>query len=99
MASSAIKPPNVACTAHCKPASSKFDEAPEGAESIEYEDEYEKSNAALHLAWNAWMAEGVYKSPSFYKKVSCLLVSWDKECDDLDTETEVSSSTYYHKHH
>lgn len=94
MASSAIKHPDGTCTAHCKPASIEVDKAPEVADSIHYQDEYEKSNAALHLAWNTWMAEGNYKSPSFYKKVSCLLVSWDKDCDDLDTEEEVSTSTH-----
>ncbi|MCJ1265850.1 Phosphatidylinositol-4-phosphate 5-kinase [Lobaria immixta] len=94
MASSTTQPTDATYTAHyndCKPASGTFDKASEGANSIQYEDEYEKSNAALQLAWNSRMAEGNYKSPSFYKKVKCLLVSWDKECDDLDTEEEVAS--------
>lgn len=101
MASSTTHPIDATCTAHCndcKPASSTFNKASEAADSIQYEDEYEKSNAALQLAWNSRMAEGNYKSPSFYKKVKCLLVSWDKECDDLDTEEEVSLSDHYQKH-
>lgn len=101
MASSTTQPTDGTCTAHgtdCKPASSTFDKASEGADSIQYEDEYEKSNAALQLTWNTRMNEGNYKSPSFYKKVKCLLVSWDKECDDLDTEEEVSSSNHYQRH-
>lgn len=98
MASSVIQSADEACPAHCKPASRNFDKAPEGADSIQYEDEYEKSNAALHLVWNTCMARGTYKSPSFYVNVKCLLVSWSEECDDLNTEEEASSSNSYQNH-
>lgn len=94
MASSAIHNPDGTCNAHYNLPSIEINKAPEVADSIDYQDEYEKSNAALHLAWSARMAEGNYKNPSFYKNVSCLLVSWDKDCDDLDTEEEVSTSTH-----
>ncbi|MCJ1423610.1 hypothetical protein MMC29_001494 [Sticta canariensis] len=86
MAGSLKQPADRPCTARCRAVS-------EQAHSIQYEDEYEKSNAAFHLAWNACMAQGSYKSPSFYKKVSCLLFSWDKEVDDLGTEKEVADLT------
>ena len=30
-----------------------------------------------------------YKLPSFYKKVKCLLISWDEASDDIRTGEEV----------
>ncbi|KAL8821019.1 MAG: hypothetical protein Q9191_007398 [Dirinaria sp. TL-2023a] len=61
----------------------------EVASSVQYEDPFEKENARFQIAWNTVMDNsGHYKTPSFYKKVSCLLVSWDKACDDLHTDEE-----------
>ena len=65
--------------------------APEDASPVLYEDEYEKRNASLQLSWSALMEDGPYKTSSFYKKVKCLLISWDNDCDDLHTETEVGT--------
>lgn len=68
----------------------RFEQTLKGASPVEYEDEYEKSNASLQLAWSAIMDEdGHYKTSPFYRKVKCLLISWDKEHDDLHTEEEV----------
>ena len=58
---------------------------------VQYEDDFEKANAALQVTWSTLMDQsGYYKTSSFYKKVKCLLVSWDKECDDLHTDEEVA---------
>ena len=63
------------------------------AATVEYEDEFEKANASLQAAWNTVMdQEAYYKASSFYKKVKCLLISWDKDCDDLHTDKEVQPS-------
>ena len=63
------------------------------AATVEYEDEFEKANASLQVAWSTVMdQEAYYKIRSFYKKVKCLLISWDKTCDDLHTDQEVKPS-------
>ena len=65
-----------------------------GAATVEYEDDFEKANASLQVAWSTVMdEEAYYKIPSFYKKVKCLLISWDKNCDDLHTDKEVQQSS------
>ncbi|KAL8710279.1 MAG: hypothetical protein Q9220_005049 [cf. Caloplaca sp. 1 TL-2023] len=62
---------------------------PQNAAAVDYDDEFEKANASLQVAWSAWMDENShYKTSSFYKKVKCLMISWDKSCDDLHTEKE-----------
>ena len=59
-------------------------------QKVQYEDEYEKADASLQLAWSTLMdEEGLNKTSSFYKKVRCLLISWAKEYDDLQTDKEV----------
>lgn len=69
---------------------SKAEISPTSASEVPYEDEYEKSDSSYRLAWYKLMDEdGHYKTSSFYKKVSCLLVSWDADSDDLHTEQEV----------
>jgi hypothetical protein len=68
----------------------RFEQTLQGASPVKYEDEYEKSNASLQIAWSSVMDEdGHYKTSSIYRKVKCLLISWDKERDDLHTEEEV----------
>ena len=65
-----------------------------GAATVEYEDEFEKANASLQVAWSTVMDQSAYyRIPSFYKKVKCLLISWDKTCDDLHTDKEVQQSS------
>ena len=62
----------------------------EPATSIAYEDEYKKINATLQVAWSTVMDQcNYYKMQSRYQKVKCLLVSWDKDCDDMHTDQEV----------
>lgn len=61
-----------------------------GASAMLYEDDFEKASAALQVIRSNVMDRcDYYKTPSFYKKVKCLLVSWDPACDDLHTEGEV----------
>jgi len=65
-----------------------------GASTVQYEDDFEKANAALQVIWsNVMDRSDYYKTSSFYKKVKCLLVSWDPACDDLHTEGEVRLKT------
>lgn len=66
----------------------------ESAITVEYEDDFEKANALLQVAWSTVMDQSAYyRIPSFYKNVKCLLISWDKTCDDLHTDQEVHPSS------
>lgn len=63
-----------------------------GGATVSYEDEYEKINAKLQVAWSIAMDQcNYYKMPSFYRKTKCLLISWDDDSDDLHTSDEVRS--------
>lgn len=65
-------------------------EAPAATCRVQYENDIEKSNDDLQHAFNGFMEDAAhYKTSSFYKKVKCLLISWDDECDDLHTGPEV----------
>ena len=76
-----------------KTASIPFDKSPTATSRVQYEDESEKSNDALRHVFNEQMEEaGQYNKSSFYKKVKCLLISWDDDCDDLHTGPEVGFS-------
>ncbi|KAL8950186.1 MAG: hypothetical protein Q9222_003764 [Ikaeria aurantiellina] len=69
------------------------------AAAVDYDDDFEKANASLQVAWSGWMDENShYKMSSFYKKVKCLMISWDKSCDDLHTEKETLLLVYYAGH-
>ena len=73
-----------------KDAPARFGETLIGAPPVEYENESEQRNASLQRAWSTYLREGGhYMRSPFYKKVKCLLISWDKEHDDLHTEPEV----------
>ena len=57
---------------------------------MQYDDDFEKNDASLQVAFSTVMEKSsYYKDPSFYKKVKCLLISWDKDCDDIHTGEEV----------
>ena len=61
-----------------------------GAATVQYDDDFEKNNASLQVAFNTVLeTSSYYKDSSFYKKVKCLLISWDKDCDDIHTGEEV----------
>lgn len=71
-------------------ASLPFDKAGTATSRVQYEDATEKSNDELRHVFNDHMERaGHYKTSSFYKKVKCLLISWDSDSDDLDTGPEV----------
>lgn len=73
-----------------KHASARLEATLVGAPPVKYEDENEQLNASLHRAWsNALREGGNYEESQFYKTVKCLLISWDKEHDDLRTDEEV----------
>ena len=79
-------------TTNAVPSSQETERLHEGASTVQYEDAFEKANATLQVIWSTMMDESsYYKTPCFYKKVKCLLVSWDKACDDLHTNEEVYS--------
>lgn len=56
--------------------------------SIPYQDEREQLGSTLQIAWSENIGEGDIGS-SVYRKVSVLLITWDIDCDDLDTKNEV----------
>ena len=60
---------------------------------VDYEDEYVRLNSQMQLVWETVMEEVPYKSSSSYKNVAVLLLSWDKDLDDMQVEEEVSSVT------
>lgn len=55
---------------------------------MKYEDEYEKLNSSYQVAWNKVMEKGPLTSAS-YESAAALLISWDKDFDDLDVKEEV----------
>lgn len=73
-----------------KTPSIPFDKAPTATSRVQYEADTEKSNDDLRHVFNDHMNKtGHYMTSSFYKKVKCLLISWDDDCDDLHTGPEV----------
>lgn len=73
-----------------KQAPTSFEKNLIGAPPVEYEDENEQRNASLQRVWSTWMREGGhYMTSPLYKQVKCLLISWDKDHDDLRTGPEV----------
>ena len=76
------------------------------ASIIEYEDELEKLNSKMQVAWSGVMDNDYYASSTNYEHVEVLTLSWEKESDDLkvqeeiDALTEVFRDTYnYHVTH
>jgi len=55
---------------------------------VQYEDEYEKLNSQYQVAWNKVMGNGPLTSAS-YESGAVLLLSWDKDYDDLEVKEEV----------
>lgn len=58
---------------------------------VDYQDNRDKLNSKYQVLWNEWMKEGGLSTPSFYRKVEVLLVTWEKGWTDLDTKEEVYS--------
>ena len=61
---------------------------------VHYEDDSEKRNSSYQMAWRRVMAHGPYNASSSYEKASVLLLSWDKDFDDLDVKGEVRVSLH-----
>lgn len=77
-----------------KPTPTRFENSLMEAPPVEYEDQYEKRNAALQNIWSTVIADGHYMTSPFYQKAKCLLISWDPKQDDLHTEEEVCRSKW-----
>src|SRR5438876_12422693 len=60
---------------------------------VKYQDSEELENSRLQRLWNEEM-ESAYTSPSGYQRISAILISWDEELDDLNTEDEVYTHEY-----
>ncbi|KAL9119202.1 MAG: hypothetical protein Q9187_004247 [Circinaria calcarea] len=61
------------------------------ASVVDYESEYEKVNSSMQLLWEKVMEQGSYKTNSAYESVAVLLLSWDKDLDDMNIKDEVDS--------
>lgn len=59
------------------------------ASVVDYESEYEKVNSSMQLLWEKVMEQGSYKTNSAYVSVAVLLLSWDKDLDDMNIKHEV----------
>ena len=62
----------------------------EKAPKVPYEDDNEKLNSTMQLAWSEVMQEGHYYNSSVdYRHVHVLMLSWDHQFDDLHVQKEV----------
>lgn len=75
---------------HCPKRTVSFGQSPsEGASQIPYQDDRERLNSTLQVAFTDNLRHGNNTS-SPYKKVAVLLISWHANFDDLNTKAEVS---------
>ena len=58
---------------------------------VHYENADEKLNSAYQISWSKVMEEGPYRASESYEKGAVLLLSWDKDLDDLEVQEEVSN--------
>ena len=59
---------------------------------VRWDQDYEKQNSDLQLAWDQKMLEGKqYTSTKCYKEVHVLMISWDEPSDDLKVQAEVKA--------
>ena len=61
------------------------------ASNVQYQHQREKENSQFQVRWNELMGEDGLSGAAFYRRVAVLLISWDKEDDDLNTADEVHS--------
>ena len=61
---------------------------------IEYYKEREQLDSGLQIAWSENIGDGEIRS-SLYLQVAVLLISWDTDCDDLNTKEEVKSFPFF----
>ena len=59
------------------------------ASIIKYEDANEKLNSTMQLAWSDVMDNDYYTSSTNYEHVEVLMLSWEKEEDDLAVQSEM----------
>ena len=60
---------------------------------IPYEDEYEKLNSTMQVTWSNVMElnSGVYTGSTRYQHVHVLMLSWERQFDDLNVQGEVDA--------
>ena len=59
------------------------------ASIIAYEDEIERLNSTMQLAWSEVMDDAYYTSSTNYDRVEVLMLSWAREADDLQVQKEM----------
>ena len=60
---------------------------------VEYENEFERLNSEMQVAWSEVMDDDYYTSSSNYEHVEVLMLSWEKEVDDLKVQQEIEDLT------
>ena len=58
---------------------------------VPYEDDNEKLNSTMQLAWSEVMQEGHYTSSTEYRHVHVLMLSWETRHDDLKVQEEIDA--------
>lgn len=69
------------------------DHRPHDASIISYTDELERLNSTMQLAWRGVMDEAYYSNSQSYDHVEVLMLSWEKESDDLKVQEEIDQLT------
>ncbi|MCJ1318298.1 hypothetical protein MMC15_003626 [Xylographa vitiligo] len=64
---------------------------PHAASFVAYDDQYEKLNSIMQVAWTGTMEKGNYTTSHSYNEVHVLLLSWESEFDDLKVKDEVTA--------
>ncbi|KAI9798991.1 MAG: Phosphatidylinositol-4-phosphate 5-kinase [Piccolia ochrophora] len=73
------------------PSYIRSNEQLDGASIVEYQDEREKRNSSLQLAWSEATEDGKFNASAFYENIAVLLIYWDKESNDLNISEEVET--------
>ena len=63
------------------------------ASIIPYTDDLERLNSTMQLAWRDAMDDAYYSSSQSYDHVEVLMLSWEKESDDLQVQQEIDQLT------
>ena len=66
---------------------------PHDTSIIAYEDELERLNSGMQLAWSEVMDVDYYTTSTNYEYVEILMLSWEKEVDDLKVQQEIDDLT------
>ena len=65
---------------------------PKSSSIVRWDNDNEKQNSLMQLAWDKKMQEGKqYTSTKCYKEVHVLMISWEESSDDLKVKREVET--------